>query len=272
MTLLKHHNLQLKISKCYFFARRFEYLGHIITVDGTRANPKKIEVIKNYPRPMTVKQIQSFLGLCNYFRRYVHDYSKISKPLTTLLKKQQPFVWTSLQQNSFDRLKSALADEVTLAFPSFQELFYCTTDASDVALSGVLSQGEIPNDRPIYFFSKTLNEAQKRYSATEKELLAIVEAIKAFRVYLYGRFFILITDHKALCYLFNMKDCGSRLFRQKLELSEYNFKILYRPGAQNNVADALSRIEPVSIDEMLEKTNNKNVVHSRGHKKEIKLK
>lgn len=267
MTLLRQHNLQMKISKCYFFARQFEYLGHIITVDGTRANPKKIEVIKNYPRPMTVKQIQSFLGLCNYFRRYVRDYSRISKPLTTLLKKEQPFVWTSLQQNSFDRLKQALANEVTLAFPSFQELFYCTTDASDVALSGVLSQGELPNDRPIYFFSKTLNEAQKRYSATEKELLAIVEAIKAFRVYLYGRFFVLITDHKALCYLFNMKDCGSRLFRQKLELSEYNFKILYRPGARNNVAGALPRIEPVSIDEMLQTNEQKCCALTRAQKK-----
>lgn len=154
-----------------------------------------------------------------------------------------------------------MADEVTLAFPSFRELFYCTTDASDVAVSGVLSQGELPNDRPIYFFSKTLNQAQKRYLATEKELLGIVEAIKAFRVYLYGRFFVLITDHKALCYLFNMKDCGSRLFRQKLELAEYNFKILYRPGAQNQVADALSRIEPISIDEML-KLNKEQGCHA----------
>lgn len=93
-----------------------------------------------------------------------------------------------------------------------------TTDASNVAIGAMLSQGELPNDREIHFFSRTLNEAQKRYSTIQKELLAIVEAIKAFRVYLYGRFFILITDHKALFYLFNMKNCGSRIFRKKLEL------------------------------------------------------
>lgn len=121
----------------------------------------------------------------------------------------------------------------------------------------MLSQGELPNDRPVAFFSKNLNDIQKRYSTIEKELLAIVESIKFFRVYLYGRFFVLITDHKALSYLFNMKDCGSRLFRQKIELSNYNFKILYRPGAQNKVADALSRMEPVPIEQILanEETN-----------------
>lgn len=252
MELLKSNNLQLKISKCIFYARQFDYLGHVITEDGIKANPKKIEVIKDYPRPTTVKHIQSFLGLCSYFRRYVRNFSKIAKPLTSLLKKEQPFIWTEREQKSFDGLKKALTEEVVLAFPNFDETFIVSVDASDLAIGGFLSQGELPNDRPIYFFSKTLNEAQKRYSTIQKELLAIVETIKAFRVYLYGRFFILITDHKALCYLFNMKDCGSRLFRQKLELLDYNFKILYRPGPQNRVADALSRIEPLTIEEMLE--------------------
>lgn len=114
------------------------------------------------------------------------------------------------------------------------------------------TQNTPPNDRPIFFFSKTLSDTQKRYSTIQKELLAIVEAIKAFRVYLYGRFFILITDHRPLCYLFNMRDCSSRLFRQKMDLLDYNFKIIYRPGAQNKVADSLSRIEPLSIEELLE--------------------
>lgn len=253
MQLLRENNLQLKISKCIFYAKQFEYLGHIIMEGGIKANPKKIEVIKNFPRPTTVKQIQSFLGLCNYFRRYVQDFAKISKPLSSLLKKEQPFIWTNTQQQAFDKLKTALAEQVVLAFPDFEQMFYVTTDASNFAIGAMLSQGELPNDRPIQFFSRTLSETQKRYSTIQKELLAIVEAIKAFRVYLYGRFFILITDHKALCYLFNMRDCGSRLFRQKMELLDYNFKILYRPGAQNVVADALSRIEPLSISEIIEK-------------------
>lgn len=271
MNLLKQHNLQLKISKCTFYAKDFEYLGHIISKDGMKANPKKIEVIKNYPRPLTIKKIQSFLGLCSYFRRYVKDFSKIARPLTSLLKKEVPFIWTEAQENAFQKLKTALAEEVILAFPNFNDpaaLFYVTCDSSDYAIGACLSQGELPNDRPIFFFSKTLSETQRRYATIHKELLAIVEALKAFHVYLYGRFFVLITDHKPLCYLFNMKDCGSRLFRQKLELMDYNFKILYRPGAQNVVADALSRIEPLSISEMLEhEKKRENFVVTRNQAK-----
>ena len=252
MKRLKKHNLQLKISKCTFYAKEFEYLGHIISKDGMRANPRKIEVVKNYPVPTTVKQIQKFLGLCSYFRRFVKNFSKIAKPLTTLLRKDQPFIWTSAQQQSFDELKRVLADEVTLSFPDFGETFYVTTDCSNFSIGAMLSQGPLFRDRPIYFFSKSLTDAQRNYSTIEKELLAIVEAVKAFHVYLYGRFFILITDHRPLCYLFGMKNCGSRLFRQKLELLNYNFKIIYRQGSANKVADALSRIEPRSIEQMLE--------------------
>lgn len=119
--------------------------------------------------------------------------------MTQLLKKEVPFIWTDSQQTSFESLKKALAEQVVLAFPDFNEIFYVTTDASNVAIGAYLSQN-YPNDRPIFFFSKTLNDAQRRYSTIERELLAIVEAIKAFRVYLYGRFFVLITDHRPLCY------------------------------------------------------------------------
>lgn len=259
---LDEHNLKLKISKCIFYAKTFKYLGHIVTKDGYKANPEKIEVIKNYPTPTKVKEIQRFLGLCGYFRRYVPNFAKIAKPLTTLLKTEQPFIWTNKQQEAFDKLKKALAEEVTLAFPDFEQMFYVTTDASNVAIGAMLSQGELPNDRPIHFFSRTLSETQKRYSTTQKELLAIVEAVKVFRPYLYGQFFILITDHKALSYLFNMKDCGSRLFRQKLELMDYNFKVLYRPGAQNHVADALSRIQPLTIKELIEIEKRQETCHA----------
>lgn len=263
MAALKEHNLQLKITKCNFYAREFEYLGHIISKEGIKANPKKVEVIHDYPRPKTVKHIQRFLGMCNYFRRYVRNYAKLAKPLTMLLRKEQPFMWSEAQQKSFDALKTALAEEVTLAFPGDEQL-YVTCDSSAHSIGGMLSTGELPNDRPIYFFSKTLNDVQKRYSTIERELLAIVESIKAFRVYLYGRFFILITDHKPLCHLFNMKNCNSRMFRQKLELMDYNFKIIYRPGAQNHVADALSRLEPLSIEEMLEREKIINAMTRSG--------
>lgn len=261
LKLLKKYTLKLKISKCIFYAKIFYYLGHVITKDGYKANPKKIEIIKDYPRPTNVKKLQRFLGLCAYFRRYVKNFAKIAKPLTTLLKKEQPFIWMDSQQKAFDTLKNNLTEKVVLAFPDFEQLFYVTTDASDTAIGAMLSQGELPNDRPLYFHSRTLTDIEKRYSTIQKELLAIVEAVKVFRVYLYGGFFILITDHKALCYLFNMKDCGSKLFRQRLELLDYNFKVIYRPGAQNQVADALSRIKPLSIQELLEIEKKKETCH-----------
>lgn len=262
MTLLKKHNLQLKISKCNFFAKNFEYLGFVVSESGISANPRKIEIIQNFPVPKNAKEVQSFLGILNYYRRFVNNFARIAKPLTMLCKQDLPFIWTENTQKAFDVLKKALIGDVVLQFPDFGEIFYVTTDASDVAIGAVLSQGELPNDRPIHFFSRTLNDCQRRYSTIQRELLAIVEAVKAFRVYLYGRFFILITDHKPLCYLFNMKDCGSRLFRQRLDLMEYNFKILHRAGKQNAVADALSRIKPISIEEALEIENKKSQVNA----------
>lgn len=260
MARIRDNKLQLKISKCNFYAREFEFLGHIISENGIRTNPKKVEAIKKFVTPKTVKKVQSFLGICNYYRRFVKSYSHVAKPLTRLLKKDQPFIWTDLAQDAFDKLKDILAREVTLAFPDFSQTFYITTDASDYAIGGVISQGDLPNDRPICFFSRTLNEAQKRYSTTHKELLAMVESVREFRPYVWGRFFVMITDHKALCYLFNMKDCGSRLFRQKIELLDYNFKVIHRPGHLNTVADALSRMEPLSAEESAE-INEKSKEH-----------
>lgn len=154
----------------------------------------------------------------------------------------------------------------------FEEMFYITTDASDVAISGMISQGEIPNNKPINFFSRTLSDTQKRYSTTEKELLAIVESIKAFR-----RYFIVICDHKPLCHLFSMRGCGSRLFRQKLELIDYNFEEIHRPGALDNVADALSRInldEAKTIQELVTENGAEHIfaMHKNVEKRKTKEK
>lgn len=248
MELIKENNLQLKVSKCKFYARKFEYLGHIVSENGISPNPKKINAIKKFPTLSNMKMVQSFLGLCSYYRRYIRDFAKIAKPLTALCREKTPFNWTNETQSAFEQLKISMTEEVILPFPDFEKQFYCTTDASDVALGGVLSQGELPNDRPIQFYSRTLTDTETRYSTIQKELLAIIESIRAFRPYLYGRSFILITDHKPLVHLFSLKNCSSILYRMKLTLMEYDFKVMYRAGSQNTVADCLSRAKIPNTD------------------------
>lgn len=200
--------------------------------------------------------------MCGYYRKYVFDYAKETKPLSALTKKNTAFQWSQQCQEAFDELKPSLTNEVLLKFPCYDSLFYTSSDASDVSIAGIISQQEPPNDRPISYFSRTLSDTQRRYSTIEKELLAILESVKEFHTWIYGRFFIIITDHKPLCFIFSTNDINSRLFRQKLQLLNYNYKIIHRPGKLNVVADALSRISmdsAQSIEEILEEQKLKPV-------------
>lgn len=251
---LKKHNLKLKIEKCRFLRKEICYLGYIINENGCLPNPTKVECVQNYPVPKNTTETQRFLGLANYYRKFIKNYANLAKPLYDLLKKDQSFNWNTECTNAFNSLKSALISPPVLIFPNFEKTFIVTTDASNYAIGAVLSQGDLPNDQPIEFASKVLNDAQKKYSTIEKELLAIVYAVNIFKHYIYGYEFILYTDHRPLVYLFNFKNPSSRLHRWKLALSEYNFKIIYRRGTQNTVADALSRIdnyEPVELNGLL---------------------
>lgn len=256
MQRLRDYNLKLKIAKCSFFRKEVEYLGHIVSADGCKADPRKISCIQNYPQPKNVVQTQRFLGMCNYYRRYIKDFAKKAKPLYNLCKRDQPFIWSDKCKDAFEDLKTKLISSPILIFPNFQNTFIITTDASNYAVGAVLSQGDIPKDRPIQYFSKTLNDAQTRYSTIEKELLAIILAVEAFRHYIYGREFLIVTDHKPLCFLFNHKNISSRIYRWKMALIGYNFKVQHRSGSLNNVADALSRIyEPKSLEEIVGSEN-----------------
>lgn len=249
---LSDFNLKLQVDKCEFLKKDVMYLGHLITENGVKPDPEKIKVVKEFPIPLTAKEIKSFLGFAGYYRRFIPNFSHITQPLTKLLKKDAPFMWTSLQQDAFERLKTSLCSEPILQYPDFKTPFNLTTDASNFAIGGVLSQGEIGKDLPIAYASRTLNKAESNYSTIEKELLAIVWTIKHFRPYLYGRKFNIITDHKPLTWLFNVKDPGSRLVRWRLKLEEYDYAITYKPGKFNLNADALSRIKDTQ-------TNVKNV-------------
>lgn len=241
MKRLEEANLFLQPDKCEFLKKEVAYLGHIITENGVRPDPKKVSAVENFPTPKTRKNIKQFLGLAGYYRRFIENFSKIAKPLSDLTKQSVAFEWKQEQQEAFNKLKHALCSEPILQYPNFDEPFIITTDASGYAIGAILSQGKIGSDLPIAYASRVLNDAETRYSPTERELLALVYAVKHFRPYVYGRKFTLVMDHKPLEWLNSVSDPTSRLMRWRLKLAEYDYQIKYKPGKRNKNADALSR-------------------------------
>lgn len=237
---LRKNKLLLQPDKCEFMRKEVAYLGHLINEKGISPQPNKITAITNYPVPKTQKNIKQFLGLVGYYRRFIKDFSKIARPLTKLLRKDQEFIWSEGQQTAFEFFKNALISKPILQFPDFTKEFILTTDASQYAIGAILSQGELGKDLPIAYASRTCNKAEINYSTIEHELLAIVWAVQHFRPYLFGRKFTIVTDHRPLTWLFNCKNQNSRLLRWRLKLEEYDYIIKYKPGNKNQV-DALSR-------------------------------
>lgn len=237
---LSKFNLKVQIDKCNFFQRESEYLGHIITPDGIRPNPAKIDVIQKVPIPKTIKHIRSFLGLTGFYRKFIKDYGRIALPMIKYLKKDAKIDTKNPEYiDSFNKLKTLVAQSPVLAYPDWDKLFVLTTDASNAALGAVLSQ----NGHPIAYSSRTLNKHECNYSAIEKELLAIVWATSYFRPYLFGRKFKIQTDHRPLIWLNSLKEPNMKLQRWKIRLNEFDFEIEYIKGKSNQVADFLSRIE-----------------------------
>ena len=251
-TRISQHNLKLKPSKCEFLRKEIIYLGHTLSEDGCRPSKEKVEAILNYqPNGLTnTKQIQEFMGMAGYYRRFIENFSDIAQPLYKLLQKSVRFVWGEEQKLAYETLKSALVSDLVLIYPDFNKQFYLTTDASNYAIGGVLSQ-KVDNDlRPISYFSKSLSKSEQNYAVIEKETYAIISSMEHFRPYIYGSKFkiIIATDHKPLIWLFNVKNQVSRLLRWRLRLQEYDYEVQYIPGKSNLVADALSRDNRHLID------------------------
>lgn len=234
-------NLKLNPSKCEFLKKEILYLGHIITAEGILPDPEKIRVLRDYPVPTNSNEVKRFVAFANYYRKYIPNFSQKSAPLNNLSRKNVPFVWTSDCQNSFETLKEALMQPPVLQYPDFSASneFRLQTDASGMAIGAVLSNKD---DRPIAFASRSLNKAERNYNTVEKELLAVVWAVKYFRPYLFGRHFKIFTDHKPLVYLFNHTNPSTRLTKFRLCLEEYDFTVEYVRGRENVTADALSRV------------------------------
>ncbi|XP_029675230.1 uncharacterized protein LOC115242829 [Formica exsecta] len=241
MERLREANLKLQPDKCEFLKTEVTYLGHVISKDGVKPDPKKLEAVQRFPRPKTPQNIKQFLGLAGYYRRFIPNFSKFAKPLTNLLKNDTRFEWTSVQEESFEILKQKLCEEPILQYPDFSKPFILTTDASGIAVGGILSQGEINKDLPIAYASRTLTDNELKYDTYEKEALAIVYCVKHFRPYLYGRKFTLVTDHKPLMWFKNAQDANMRILRWRLKLAEYDYEVVYKAGKTNVNADTLSR-------------------------------
>lgn len=248
---LRTANLKLQPDKCEFLRKEVAYLGHVISEEGVKPDPGKLESIRHYPRPTSQTKIKQFLGLAGYYRRFIENFSGHARPMTQLLQKSAIFKWTGAQEQAFSILKEALCNAPVLQYPDFTKNFIITTDASNCAIGAVISQGEIGKDRPISYASRTLSKPELNYSTIEKELLAIVYAVTQFRPYVYGREFLLVTDHKPLVWLHNVKDPANRLVHWRLKLANYQYKIIYKPGKINSNADALSRNPPEPVDSLV---------------------
>lgn len=235
-------NLTINVDKSKFCLSELKYLGYIIGKDGLKVDDEKVKAIMEFPRPRNVKQIRSFLGITGWYRRFIKNYSSKAAPLTQLLKKKTPFNWTQDVDNAFTSLKSALTTAPILATPDFSRHFYLQCDASTVGVGCVLFQkSNDGEEHPIAYYSQKLNPAQKNYSVTELECLAVVLSVKKFRAYIEGHPFTIITDHASLKWLMEQRDLSGRLARWSLKLQAFDFSLEHRKGSQNVVPDALSR-------------------------------
>ncbi|RVW15674.1 Retrovirus-related Pol polyprotein from transposon 17.6 [Vitis vinifera] len=235
-------DLVLNWEKCHFMVQKGIVLGHIISKNGIEVDKAKVELIVKLPPPTNVKGIRQFLGHVGFYRRFIKDFSKISKPLCELLVKDAKFVWDEKCQKSFEELKQFLTTAPIVRAPNWKLPFEVMCDASDLAMGAVLGQREDGKPYVIYYASKTLNEAQRNYTTTEKELLAVVFALDKFRAYLVGSSIVVFTDHSALKYLLTKQDAKARLIRWILLLQEFNLQIRDKKGVENVVADHLLRL------------------------------
>ena len=246
LSVLEKAGVKLKLRKCECFVEKIKYLGHVVRPGLLEVDAARTAALEQVRYPQTQTQLRSFLGLCNVHRRFVPHYAKIAHPLNQLLKKGQPAQLEGFDEpckKAFHKLKGAILAPPVLALPKKDLPYSVDTDASDYQIGAALFQTHPDAQRkPIGFFSRTLAAAERNYSVSEKEFLAVIWAVQTLRPYLYGEHFIVHTDHASLRWVMNVTDPSGRLSRWRLLLSEFDFEIKYKKGKANSQADALSRL------------------------------
>ena len=266
--MLAENGLKLKIKKCYFFRKKIDYLGHVVSSEGVSPSEQKVHSVLTYPEPRNVKEVSSFLGLASYYRKFIRAFAEKAHPLTKLTRKSVAWEWGDKQRNAFNCIKTCLTSKPILKYPDFSREFIIYTDASGYGIGAVLAQMQCPphsaqtveeNDEVevvIAYSSKHLNDRESKWSTTEKEAYAIIHAIQVFKPYLYGRKFTVITDHKPLEWLMSKSEPSGRLARWALKIQEFDITIGYRAGKTNQNADSLSRIPILTIAKLGLKEEN----------------
>lgn len=259
---LQKHGLSINLQKCVFGAKTVKFLGYEVSSQGSKPLPEKVEVIANYPKPNTVRELRRFLGIINFYRRFLPNAATHQAKLHEFLKNSKkndnsPITWTEASLTAFELCKNDLANSSLLVHPTPNARLALTVDASDQAIGAVLEQRNETDWKPLSFFSKKLSPTQTRYSTYDRELLAIYASIKHFRYLLEGRQFSIFTDHKPLVYAFSKKADNNtpRQARQLSFIGQFSTAIAHISGKDNVVADALSRLDsincPNSVDYQL---------------------
>jgi hypothetical protein len=237
LNVLRQNQLYGKWSKSEFFKSEVEYLGHIISTEGIRPNPDKLSSIREWPTPTNVRQVQQFLGLCNFYRRFISKYSSIAYVLTNLTQKNVPFIWNKEHDIAFKNLKEALISAPVLQHIDPFKPFRIESDSSNFATGSVLIQ----EGHPVCYHSRKFSSAEMNYPVHERELLGLLDALRKWRHLLHGNKIVAHTDHKSIIYLFSQPNLSGRQARWMIELAEFDLVINYKQGCSNIVADALSR-------------------------------
>lgn len=264
-TRMKQYGILVNTAKCVFGAKEVSFLGYSISASGTKPLDSKVQAIKDFPVPKTIKQLRRFLGMLNFYRRFLPNIAQIQAPLNALLagtvKGSQPVDISGDAYTAFEKCKESLSTAALLAHPNCDAKLALVTDASDIAMGSVLQQFNDGSWQPLAFFSRKLSPAQQKYSPYDRELLSIYESIKYFRHMLEARHFVVYTDHKPLIYAFHQRkhNCSPRQYRHLDFISQFTTDIRHISGSDNIIADTLSRIEelqiPIDMDDLATSQN-----------------